>query len=59
MVYNSWSRVAVVYDSYSTSNDADLYIYKRSKADHLQDNFSPGEDKLPMREKESLAIGFP
>ena len=26
MVYNSWSHVAVVYDSSSTSNDADLYI---------------------------------
>jgi hypothetical protein len=26
MVYSSWSHVAVVYDSSSTSNDADLYI---------------------------------
>ena len=26
MVYNSWSHVALVYDSSSTSNDADLYI---------------------------------
>src|SRR5262245_17150073 len=26
MAYNSWNHVAVVYDSFSTSNNADLYI---------------------------------